>query len=145
MAMLDILAVPAQPSRYLFVATVTAGVSFFLWIAYIYFKLAHIPGPFLARFTDVIRLSWVVSYKAHDIHVAQHRKHGSLVRFGPNMVSVADPAEVGTIYGFSKPWLKVSKTKNMGYPGLICSVRFLSCSFDEVTRERYAGYICNAR
>ena len=73
-----------------------------------YYRLAHIPGPFLARFTNIPRFSWVLSYRAHDIHTALHRKYGPLVRFGPNMVSVADPAEVGNIYGFVKPWLKVS-------------------------------------
>ncbi len=74
-----------------------------------YYRLAHIPGPFLARFTNIPRFSWVLSYHAHDIHTALHRQYGHLVRFGPNMVSVADPAEVGNIYGFVKPWLKVSR------------------------------------
>lgn len=74
-----------------------------------YYRLAHIPGPFLARFTNIPRFSWVLSYHAHDIHTALHRQYGPLVRFGPNMVSVADPAEVGNIYGFVKPWLKVSR------------------------------------
>ena len=73
-----------------------------------YYRLAQIPGPFFAKFTNIPRFSWVLSYSAHEIHTALHRQYGPLVRFGPNMVSVADPAEVGNIYGFVKPWLKVS-------------------------------------
>ncbi len=72
-----------------------------------YYRLTHIPGPFFAKFTNIPRFSWVLSYRAQDIHTALHRQYGPLVRFGPNMVSVADPAEVGNIYGFLKPWLKV--------------------------------------
>lgn len=73
-----------------------------------YFGLAHIPGPFLARFTNLPRFSWVLTYRAHDIHIALHRQYGSIVRFGPNMVSVGDPREIGTIYNFKQPWRKVS-------------------------------------
>lgn len=72
-----------------------------------YWRLSHIPGPLLANFTNIPRFLWVLSYKAHEKHIEQHRKYGPIVRFGPNMVSVGDPAEIGTIYRFSKPWQKV--------------------------------------
>lgn len=78
------------------------------WAAYTYRRLSHIPGPFLARLTNIPRFSWVLTYKAHDIHVDLHRKYGPIVRFGPNMVSVGDVNEVTNIYRFSKPWPKVS-------------------------------------
>jgi hypothetical protein len=42
-------------------------------------------------------LLWVASGNAHDIHLALHRKYGDIVRFGPNMISVQDPAQIGTI------------------------------------------------
>ena len=73
-----------------------------------YIRLAHISGPFFAQFTNLSRFSWVLSNNAHDIHVNLHRRYGPLVRFGPNMVSVGDPREIGKIYGFANPWLKVS-------------------------------------
>lgn len=73
-----------------------------------YFRLSHIPGPFLAKFTNIPRFSWVLTYRAHEIHVALHRQYGPIVRFGPNMVSVGDPREIGTIYGFKQSWRKVS-------------------------------------
>lgn len=73
-----------------------------------YYRLSHIPGPFLARFTNIPRFSWVLGNNAHDIHTALHRRYGPIVRFGPNMVSVSDPNEISQIYGFKKPWLKAS-------------------------------------
>ncbi|EFR04740.1 pisatin demethylase [Nannizzia gypsea CBS 118893] len=71
-----------------------------------YHHLAHIPGPFFARFTNIPRFFWVKSFNAHIIHITLHKKYGPIVRFGPNMVSVGDPNEIGTIYSFKKPWPK---------------------------------------
>lgn len=76
------------------------------------FRLSHIPGPFLAGFTNITRFSWVLSYRAHEIHTELHRQYGPVVRFGPNMVSVGDPKEIRTIYGIKQPWRKVSKGPN---------------------------------
>lgn len=70
-------------------------------------KLHHVPGPFLARFTNLPRFSWVWSRKAHEIHIDLHAKYGKLVRFGPNMVSVGDPSEIPNIYRMHSPLLKV--------------------------------------
>ena len=81
-------------------------VLLFLSTAQAYFRLSHIPGPFFAKFTNLQRFSWVLSLRAHEIHTEQHRKYGPLVRFGPNMVSVGDPREIGTIYSFKEPWRK---------------------------------------
>nr|AFD18257.1 R2 [Sarocladium strictum] len=72
----------------------------------IYWRLRYIPGPFWAKFTDVQRVFWVQTQRAHEIHRDAHGKYGDIVRFGPNMVSVADPAWIKTIYpmrpGFPK-------------------------------------------
>src|SRR5271154_4420454 len=72
-----------------------------------YLRLRHIPGPWLAGWTNLPRLLWVMGGKAHDVHIALHRKYGSVVRFGPNMISVQDPAEIGNIYGISRKFQKV--------------------------------------
>lgn len=74
-----------------------------------YLWLSHIPGPFFAKFTNIPRLLWVKSYHAHKTHVELHKRYGPIVRFGPNMVSVGDPKEIGTIYSFKQPWRKVSE------------------------------------
>ena len=78
-----------------------------------YWRLSHIPGPLLAKFTNLPRLLWVKSNRAHHVHIDLHRKYGHIVRFGPNMVSVSDPKEIGTIYSFKKPWAKVGDNGSM--------------------------------
>ena len=71
-----------------------------------YWSLKHIPGPFWARFTNLQRVSWVRSKRSHEIHANLHDKYGDLVRFGPNMVCISDPAAIATVYpmrpGFPK-------------------------------------------
>ncbi|KAL8722234.1 MAG: hypothetical protein Q9181_007531 [Wetmoreana brouardii] len=71
-----------------------------------YRRLKHIPGPFWARFTNLQRVSWVRSKRAHEIHTGLHHKYGDCVRFGPNMVSISDPAAIAAVYpmrpGFPK-------------------------------------------
>lgn len=64
-------------------------------------RLQHIPGPFLAGWTNALRLYWVWSNDSHDTHITLHRKYGRIVRFGPNMVSVTDPKEISHIYDFA--------------------------------------------
>jgi len=72
----------------------------------VYWRLRHIPGPFWAKFTNVQRVLWVKSRRAHEIHQALHDKYGEVVQFGPNMVSLANPAWIPTVYpirpGFPK-------------------------------------------
>ena len=84
-----------------------AFITVSLWFLQSYVRLRHVPGPLLASLTNLPRASWVVSNRAHDIHIALHRKYGKLVRFGPNMISVADPAEIANIYGFTGKFRKV--------------------------------------
>ncbi|KAF5529252.1 hypothetical protein FNAPI_13938, partial [Fusarium napiforme] len=43
-----------------------------------------------------------------DKIIALHRKYGPLVRIGPNLVSVSDPAAIPTIYGNKHVWKKAS-------------------------------------
>ena len=77
----------------------------------IYRKLKDVPGPYWARFTDLQRVSWVKSRQAHEIHMAMHDRYGDCVRFGPNMVSISDPAAISTVYpmrpGFPKVCLSM--------------------------------------
>ncbi|KAI0015268.1 MpaD/MpaE fusion protein [Xylariomycetidae sp. FL0641] len=72
----------------------------------VYWRLKHIPGPFWAKFTNAQRVLWVRSRRAHEIHHAVHEKYGEIAQFGPNMVSLANPAWIPTVYpirpGFPK-------------------------------------------
>ncbi|KAA8644051.1 cytochrome P450 [Aspergillus tanneri] len=71
-----------------------------------YWRLKHVPGPLWARFTNLQRVSWVKTKRAHEIHQATHDHYGEVVRFGPNMVSLSNPAWIPTVYpirtGFPK-------------------------------------------
>lgn len=86
-----------------------AVFSILWWSFRSYFRLRHVPGPFIAAWTNLPRLSWVLSNRAHDIHIQLHRQYGKMVRFGPNMVSISNPAEIPAIYGFNPVFQKVSE------------------------------------
>lgn len=71
------------------------------WLILPVFRLQRIPGPFLARWSNIPRLYWVWTTRPHEYHISLHKKYGRLVRFGPNMVSVTDPKEIQHIYDFA--------------------------------------------
>ena len=85
----------------------TAFILIFLYLLYVHAKLRHIPGPFLASLSNIPRFGWVLTGNAHEVNTGLHKKYGKLVRFGPNMVSVSDPAEIPHIYGFNGKFIKV--------------------------------------
>ncbi|KAJ5116813.1 pisatin demethylase [Penicillium angulare] len=60
--------------------------------------LRQIPGPFLAKFTDLHRLLLVRTESVQEHHLDLHKRHGHFVRLGPNMVSVSDPSAISTLY-----------------------------------------------
>lgn len=65
------------------------------------------PGPILARVTDIWRAYDVYGRRPDITHNKLHRKHGSIVRLGPNTLSFSDPAAIKTIYGLNKGFVKV--------------------------------------
>ncbi|OBR03144.1 Cytochrome P450 CYP4/CYP19/CYP26 subfamilies [Colletotrichum higginsianum IMI 349063] len=71
-----------------------------------WWRLRHIPGPFLARFTNLQRIFWVKTTRAHLILQEEHARHGEVVRIGPNTVSISNPEVLPVIYttrtGFPK-------------------------------------------
>jgi hypothetical protein len=69
------------------------------------------PGPFLASLTDWWRF-WIVYKRRPEVeHIKLHKKHGDVVRLGPNSLSFADPKAVKTIYGLNKGFTKVWNTE----------------------------------
>lgn len=51
-----------------------------------------------AKFTDLQRMFWVKTMRAQEIQQEAHQKYGDCVRFGPNMVSIDDPAAIPILY-----------------------------------------------
>ncbi|KAI1483449.1 cytochrome P450 [Daldinia eschscholtzii] len=68
--------------------------------------LRDIPGPKIAAYTGLWRWLDVRSGQAHKTHIKLHRKYGSLVRIGPNHVSISDPREINHIYGPKSKYIK---------------------------------------
>lgn len=69
--------------------------------------LQKYPGPFLASLTDWWRFFDVLGRRPDVTQIRLHRKHGDIVRLGPNVLSFADPRALKIIYGLNKGFVKV--------------------------------------
>jgi hypothetical protein len=69
--------------------------------------LLHLPGPFLAKFSGLYRLSMVGGGKGPAGYRRLHQEYGPIVRVGPNHVAVSDPAAIPVIYGLGSNFMKV--------------------------------------
>lgn len=63
-----------------------------------YWNLRQFPGPFWARITNLQRVFWVQTARSHEIHADVHARYGDYVRMGPNMVSIANPDAIPSVY-----------------------------------------------
>ena len=77
------------------------------WIVLNTFKLRSIKGPFIARYTDLWRLLKVHQGDMHNVYLELHQKYGSLVRVGPNCVSISDPEALAAVHNISDKLPKV--------------------------------------
>lgn len=77
------------------------------------YRLASIPGPILARVSDIWRWRAQNSkcYSAKMVEV--HEKYGKLVRIGPNHISISDPNAVPIVYTTNPVWPKVCTCVNV--------------------------------
>lgn len=66
-----------------------------------------IPGPWLAKVTDLYRVGMVLRGRFAYELVELHRKYGSAVRLGPDTVSLTDKAVIEDIYGYRTDFAKV--------------------------------------
>lgn len=76
-------------------------------MSYLNSPLRHIPGPFLAKFTNLWRLLDTWGGRLELTHQLLHEKYGPAVRIGPNMISLSDPSLIRTIYDSRGTFLKV--------------------------------------
>ncbi|WPH03602.1 cytochrome P450 [Acrodontium crateriforme] len=76
--------------------------------------LVNVPGPFLAKFSDLWRLYKVWNWSFKDSLPELHKKYdSSLIRIGPKLLSCSDPRAVETIYGFHSNFKKSDMVKAM--------------------------------
>ncbi|KAJ3543615.1 hypothetical protein NM208_g3485 [Fusarium decemcellulare] len=78
--------------------------------------LKRVPGPFVARFTD-LWYAWRV-WKGHfeKDNIRLHEKYGKVVRYGPNRYSIKDPKGARIIYGHGSHFYKSSWYDAFGVP-----------------------------
>lgn len=110
----------------------------------------HIPGPFLASFTDFWRLFLVWGRRAERTHIHLHEKYGDCVRIGPKTILVADWDAVKQIYALNAGYVKVSHrhgvVKDVCFSALTeTKVRILSCDTDYRKRETSACHVQHNR
>jgi len=77
-------------------------------VAYLQSPLKKIPGPFLAKFSNIWRFLNHYGQTHIETQRKLHEQHGDMVRLGPNTVSVADEGLIKTIYNTRGTFLKVS-------------------------------------
>lgn len=70
--------------------------------------LRKIPGPTLAKITELWRTGRYFRGKWHEDILECHRKHGPVVRLSPNEVSIVSPDLIKTAFGYSTGTVKVS-------------------------------------
>jgi hypothetical protein len=68
-----------------------------------------IPGPVLARFTDLWRLYFVSDGRAHENYGELHQKYGPIVRMAPKVVDISEPSVIPIIYGAGSAYSKVGE------------------------------------
>ncbi|KAH8689149.1 cytochrome P450 [Talaromyces proteolyticus] len=73
---------------------------------FLFSPLKEFPGPFAARFTNIWRVLATLRGHVDFVHIQLHRKYGSAVRIGPNVISLGDPKLIKTIYTTNDPWKK---------------------------------------
>ncbi|KAK3940211.1 Pisatin demethylase, partial [Diplogelasinospora grovesii] len=71
-----------------------SAAAFYVWLSWR--RLSHIPGPFPASITDLQRMLWVKTKRAHLILQDVHEKYGEVVRIGPNNVVFSNPEAIPT-------------------------------------------------
>ncbi|KAJ5342086.1 hypothetical protein N7541_011210 [Penicillium brevicompactum] len=104
--MLDMDPNPSSLSIRGLVALGLLAVTKLIWDTY-FSSLRCIPGPALARITNVWRALHAYGGHIDRKNVQLHRKYGTAVRVGPNCVSISDPSLIRTIYSTRNPWKKV--------------------------------------
>jgi len=72
-----------------------------------YWRLRHVPGPFLASITNLWRAYIQMSRPICPVLLELHKKYGPVVRIGPNTLHISDPACVNIIYTNRGQYLKV--------------------------------------
>ncbi len=70
--------------------------------------LEHVPGPFIASFSNAWKVWAVYQENMPGCTKEAHRKYGPVVRIGPNTVSFSSAKAVQTIHSSREAFIKVT-------------------------------------
>jgi hypothetical protein len=76
-------------------------------LTYLRSPLKQIPGPFLAKFSNIWRFLNHYGQTHIETQKKLHEKYGDVVRLGPKTVSLADTSLIKTIYNARGTFVKV--------------------------------------
>ncbi|KAI0904509.1 cytochrome P450 [Ustulina deusta] len=78
------------------------------YVAYqtIFSPLARVPGPFLAKLSQLYLVYLELSGQAHRMLMKLHEKHGHVVRTGPTTLSIAEPTAFYEMYRAGNKFVK---------------------------------------
>ncbi|KAF2133633.1 pisatin demethylase [Dothidotthia symphoricarpi CBS 119687] len=128
--------------------TIVAGCVIVLAVRLLYNKygtgLQHVPGPFLAGFTDFYRLFVTWGRRPQQWHIRLHQQYGDLVRLGPRTVSCASNKAAKKIYALNAGFIKsdfylVQQTLSNGV-----ALKTLFTSTDEAFHAKLRRAVNNA-
>jgi hypothetical protein len=108
----DLGALVSQIIMYLLPALTCVAVILYLLRNRYASGLNHIPGPWLASFTQFWKV-WYITHcsdRRNDIYVDVMKQYGDVVRIGPAEVIFADPKAIVEIYGTKGAHQKVCAT-----------------------------------
>jgi hypothetical protein len=82
---------------------ISVGALLFSIVSYVLYQryfhpLAKYPGPFLASLTDLWQVHQFMTLKQPYHLTKLHEKHGSIVRYGPDKLSITDEEAIKLIY-----------------------------------------------
>lgn len=76
-------------------------------------KLNSAPGPFLAGISDFWRAYHQYRGLLRGKLLVLHKKHGPIVRYGVNSISISDPSAISIVYGSRAGFVTVSSDNNV--------------------------------
>lgn len=91
-------------------------------LSYFNSPLRNFPGPILAGLTNLWRFLDVLHGRPDKTQLALHRKYGSAVRIGPNVISLSDPDLISKVYTTKGAWRKVSTALHLTASGIMIDV-----------------------
>ena len=89
---------------------IAIGIAYFLSQA-IRPGITTVPGPWLAKFSNLWRLIETYYGRYQDRIPELHSKYGNLVRLAPDVISISDPRAIECVYGFKTHLEKSDMTK----------------------------------